>query len=207
MHRGKDSLHDLAEQWRYGGALIAEEGHRREAFNIMMSMPRGTDTVIVQRAALEFAAVELAGHRYVMVLHDHQANPHVHPSVRAAARDGLRLNPRKADLHRWRETFAEKLRGRGIEAKASRQATGGENRRFAALRRVKARDDSRLLANRPALKSGDAYLASRHGALEAWARIADALQRSERAEDRALALDVFRFVRESPFFRERQRQA
>jgi len=172
----------------------------------MMSMPRGTDPVIVQRAAREFAAAELAGHRYVMVLHDHQANPHVHLSVRAAARDGSRLNPRKADLHRWRETFAEKLRGWGVEAEASRQATRGENRRFAVLWREKARDESRLLADRPALKSGDAYLASRHGALEAWARIADALQRSERAEDRALALDVFCFVRESPFFREQMRE-
>ncbi len=205
-HRGKEALHDLADQWRYGGALIPEVGHRREAFNIMLSMPRGTDPGIVQRAAREFALAELASHRYVMVLHEHQANPHVHLSVRATARDGSRLNPRKADLHRWRETFAEKLRGWGIEAEASRQATRGENRRFAALWRVKARGESRLLADRPALKTGEAYLASRHGALEAWARIADALQRSERAEDRALALDVFRFVRESPFVRERMRE-
>jgi hypothetical protein len=53
-----------------------------------------------QRAAREFAQIELAGHTYVMVLHDHQANPHVHISVRAEAKHGKRLNPRKADLHR-----------------------------------------------------------------------------------------------------------
>jgi len=122
---GKESLKDLADQWRHGGALISEEGHRREAFNIMLSMPCGTDARTVQCAAREFAAAELAGYRYVMVLHEHQANPHVHLSVRATGRDGLRLNPRKADLHRWRETFAEKLRGHGIEAEASRQATRG----------------------------------------------------------------------------------
>ena len=69
--------------WRFGGALIDEVGHRREAFNIMLSMPRGTDPLTVQRAAREFAQVELADHKYVMVLHDHQANPHVHISVRA----------------------------------------------------------------------------------------------------------------------------
>lgn len=113
VRRGKESLHDLAEQWRLGGALLPEQGHRREAFNLMLSMPRGTDPRIVQRAAREFATAELAGYRYVMVLHDHQANPHVHLSVRATAPDGRRLNPRKADLHRWRETFAEKLRGWG----------------------------------------------------------------------------------------------
>jgi hypothetical protein len=33
---------------------------------------------------------------------------------------GKRLNPRKADLHRWRETFAEKLRAWGVEAEATR---------------------------------------------------------------------------------------
>jgi hypothetical protein len=64
-----------------------------------------------------------------MVLHEHQANPHVHLSVRAESRTGKRLNPRKTDLHRWRETFAEKLRGWGIEAEATRQATRGENRK------------------------------------------------------------------------------
>ncbi|EWS66063.1 hypothetical protein Y695_00670 [Hydrogenophaga sp. T4] len=72
----------------------------------MLSMPRGTDPLIVQKAAREFAQTELADHKYVMVLHDHQANPHVHISVRAESKSGRRLNPRKADLHRWRETFA-----------------------------------------------------------------------------------------------------
>ena len=91
----------------------------------MLSMPRGTDPLSVQRAAREFAQAELADHSYVMVLHDHQANPHVHISVRAESKHGKRLNPRKADLHRWRETFAEKLRGWGIEAEATRQATRG----------------------------------------------------------------------------------
>jgi hypothetical protein len=126
--RGKDSLHDLADEWRFGGSRIpddAEPGHRREAYNIMLSMPRGTDPLAVQRAAREFAQAELVDHKFVMVLHDHQANPHVHISVRAESRLGKRLNPRKADLHRWRETFADKLRDHGIEAEASRQATRG----------------------------------------------------------------------------------
>ena len=130
VQQGKEALRDLVEQWRYGGSLIGETSPRREAFNIMLSMPRGTDPLIVQRAAREFAQDELADHRYVMVLHDHQANPHVHLSVRAESRHGKRLNPRKADLQRWRETFAEKLRGWGIDAEATRQATRGENRNY-----------------------------------------------------------------------------
>jgi hypothetical protein len=113
ISRGKSALHGLAEDWRYGGTFIDDIGDRREAYNVMLSMPRGTDPLAVQRAAREFAKVELADHKYVMVLHDHQANPHVHISVRAESRHGKRLNPRKADLHRWRETFAEKLRDQG----------------------------------------------------------------------------------------------
>ena len=50
----------------------------------------------------------------------------------------------KADLHRWRETFAENLRGWGVEAEATRQATRGRNRNYDALWRIKARDDGRL---------------------------------------------------------------
>ncbi|MEO6746105.1 MAG: conjugal transfer protein TraS, partial [Caldimonas sp.] len=107
--RGREAVTELAEDWRFGGSLIEETSDRREAFNVMLSMPRGVDPLILQRAAREFAKEELGDHKYVMVLHDHQANPHVHISVRAESKHGKRLNPRKADLHRWRETFAEKL--------------------------------------------------------------------------------------------------
>ena len=111
VHEGKEALHDLVDQWRHDGSLIGEVSPRREAFNIMLSMPSGTDPKFVMKAAREFAQTELADHCYVMVLHEHQANPHVHLAVRAESRWGTRLNPRKSDLHRWRETFAEKLRG------------------------------------------------------------------------------------------------
>ncbi len=141
VREGKEAMRDLAEQWRFGGSFIDETSPRREAFNIMLSMPRGTDPLIVQRAAREFAKAELGDHRYVMVLHDHQANPHVHISVRAESQLGKRLNPRKADLQRWRETFAEKLRGWGIEAEATRQATRGAIRNYAPIWRVKAAGD------------------------------------------------------------------
>src|SRR3954463_875825 len=77
VREGRDAMHDLLEQWRLGGSLIDDVGHRREALNIMLSMPSGVDPTIVLKAAREFARTELAGHRYVMVLHDHQANPHV----------------------------------------------------------------------------------------------------------------------------------
>ena len=68
--RGKETLHELADDWRFGGTLIEDIGDRREAFNIMLSMPRGTDPASVQWAAREVARAELADHKYVMVLHE-----------------------------------------------------------------------------------------------------------------------------------------
>src|SRR6201989_1957632 len=49
--RGKDAVRELADDWRYGGSLIDDVSDRREAFNIMLSMPRGTDPLTVQWAA------------------------------------------------------------------------------------------------------------------------------------------------------------
>ncbi|MCU0764224.1 MAG: conjugal transfer protein TraS, partial [Hydrogenophaga sp.] len=90
VREGKEAMHDLAEQWRVSGSLIPETSHRREAFNIMLSMPQGTDAQTVLKAARGFAKRELRDHHYVMVLHEHQANPHVHLSVKAESIDGKR---------------------------------------------------------------------------------------------------------------------
>ena len=206
VREGKEALHDLVEQWRYGGSLIDDIGHRREAFNIMLSMPHGTDAKIVQKAAREFAQAELPDHRYVMVLHEHQANPHVHLSVRAESKTGKRLNPRKTDLHRWRETFAEKLRGWGVEAEATRQATRGEIRNFDPIWRVKAQGEGRLRQTGAETKSVQRHWDSRAEAMKGWAHIIQALLASERSDDRALAARVAGFVREAPFVREAMRQ-
>jgi hypothetical protein len=168
----------------------------------MLSMPAGTNATFLQKAAREFAQTELAGHRYVMVLHEHQANPHVHLSVRAEAASGKRLNPRKADLQRWRETFAEKLRGWGIEAEATRQASRGETRNFEPLWRIKAKEKGCLRTASAATKTGRAGTLSRADAMVSWAHIMKALAASEVAEDRQLAERVASFVRGTTFVRE-----
>jgi hypothetical protein len=201
VERGKPGLHAIAEDWRLGGSRIPDEpiGHgRREAFNIVLGMPRGTDPLTVLRAAREFARAELADHKLVMVLHDHQAHPHVHLSVRAESKHGKRLNPRKADLHRWRETFAEKLRDWGIDAEATRQATRGSNRRYDTLWQVKAREAGRLRRSPPTAKHGPHARASRAEALEAWTHIGQALVRSGDAADLELARSLARFIRDMP---------
>jgi len=195
---GKESLHELADDWRFSGSLIEEASDRREAFNIMLSMPRGTDPPSVHWAAREFARTELADHKYVMVLHDHQANPHVHISVRAESKHGKRLNPRKADLHRWRETFAEKLRDRGIEAEATRQATRGRNRNYDPLWRIKAREDGRLHTSRPSTKASVQARSTRAEAVGAWMEVGRALASSTDKSDRDLARSIATFIQEMP---------
>jgi hypothetical protein len=52
---GREALRDLVDQWRCGGGRIPERSERREAFNIMLSMPAGTKPEIVRNAAREFA--------------------------------------------------------------------------------------------------------------------------------------------------------
>jgi hypothetical protein len=188
--RGKESLRGLADDWRYGGRLIEDISDRREAFNIMLSMPRGTTAASVQWAAREFAKVELADHKYVMVLHDHQANPHVHISVRAESKHGKRLNPRKTDLHRWRETFAEKLHERGVEAEATRQATRGATRRYPALWQVKAGEDGRLHKAPATTTAGLVSKTNRAAARTAWRELAAALAGTGREADRQLARSI-----------------
>ena len=176
---GKEALREMVDQWRLGGSRIPELSERREAFNIMLSMPAGTKPAIVQSAAREFAKVEFADHRYVMVLHTHQANPHVHLSVRAEGRDGQRLNPRKADLRRWRETFAERLRGWGIEAEASSQVTRGSG--IATNGCGSARPAA---AREAAGEGGGLPTGVRQHALQAWAEITRALAASPEAAHR-----------------------
>ena len=199
VREGKEALRAVVDQWRVGGSCIPERSERREAFNVMLSMPRGTEERFVLQAAREFAKAELAKHRYVMVLHTHQANPHVHISVRAEGREGTRLNPRKEDLRRWRETFAERLRGWGIEAEASPQTTRGERHRN---ERVWTRKRGRALEPGSSTTARPSRVAPSHvRAAEAWARIAQALAASPQPSDRELSQAIVRYVRDAPAMR------
>jgi len=194
VREGKEALRAIADQWRFGGTRIPEVSERREAFNIMLSMPTGTDARVVQQAASEFAKAELANHRYVMVLHTHQTNPHVHLSVRAEGRDGQRLNPRKEDLRRWRETFAERLRSWGIEAEASSQVTRGtQHRNERVWERKTARPREPRATKVEGLPTG-----IRKQALRAWAEIMRALAASPEVSDRQLAQSIGHYLGRLP---------
>ena len=108
---GREAIRDLRDAWRDGRhGITTDNGTVRESFNLMLSMPPGTSRDGVHRAVRDFAAGEFRGqYDYVFVSHDDTSHSHAHLLVKAVGYDGKRLNPRKADLQRWRETFATKL--------------------------------------------------------------------------------------------------
>lgn len=123
----KPSILEYSHEWKaqVRGKPIPEVSKRREAFNIILSMPSGTPEKAVKDAARAFLEEEFGGkHRYCFTLHTDTDKPHVHACVLAApVKKGKRLNPRKADLQRWREVFAEHLRQLGIDANATPRRT------------------------------------------------------------------------------------
>jgi diadenosine tetraphosphate (Ap4A) HIT family hydrolase len=143
--RGKTAATELINDWAldYGAVpgaphsrnKVGPNGNRRQprqAFNIVLSMPAGTPPQKVLQAVKKFAREEFAHqHRYAMALHSeekgkHGMHPHVHLVVKAEHEyDGSRLNPRKADLQRWREQFAEYLTELGVAATATRREDRG----------------------------------------------------------------------------------
>jgi len=201
-HQGREARREIARQWAREGTPIPERSDRREAFNIMWSMPAGTDSKKLLGAVQALAARQFAGHKYVMALHTHQANPHVHLLVRAESDLGVRLNPRKADLHQWRMEFAAELRQRGIAAAASRQAARGVVKNYLNIWQVKAQEEGRLRNHGPSHKDRQVARDTRADALRAWSGVASALAQSDKWEDRDLARHVLEFVNTMPVLRE-----
>jgi len=65
-------------------------------------------------------------------------------TVRTLGHDGRKLNPRKADLEQWRQTFAAVLRDRGVEAEATPRRARGVVRKaeIGAVLRMRERFDT-----------------------------------------------------------------
>ncbi|WP_321858990.1 relaxase/mobilization nuclease domain-containing protein [Paraburkholderia tropica] len=199
---GHEALHDLTDAWRLGGWGIPEESRRREVFNVLLSMPPGTDRQAVRNAARAFAAEEFGdGRRYVFAAHDDEAHPHVHLAVQVRGPDGRRLNPRKQDLQRWRERFAYQLREHGVEANATARLARGETQRYPkqAVVHMAARDEVPRYW-RPELDGAArrALWEAHAGALEAWQGVAHAMAGSQSADDRSLAAVIRDFVQTMP---------
>lgn len=133
----RTELKALLEEWHLdltSGQYrpVNAKGKSRSAklvHNIVLSMPSRTPPDKVLTAARKFARERFAlQHRYALVLHDDQANPHVHLVVKAESEAGKRLHIDKAMLRDWREHFAVLLREQGVAANATPRAVRGKNR-------------------------------------------------------------------------------
>lgn len=137
---------DLADDWSRAG--LFDRSRRKDSpvsHSVILSMPTGTNEIAVRDAARSFAADMFAGrHDYVFTLHTDTARPHVHLSICSRGHAGERLNPKKADLELWRQTFAQALRNRGVEAEATPRRARGVTRKAerTPLRKIRDRQEA-----------------------------------------------------------------
>ena len=197
--KGREHLALLVEEWKFGGGLIPETSHRREAFHVMFSMPPGVDAQAVYFAARAFAREEFAAHKYALVLHDPATDPdshrpHVHMIVRTQGRDGRRLHPKKAELARWRQEFADRLMERGVAASATRRQSRGVVQPAWKLR---DHHRGRNSEKHPAIQSAQSRT-TKHEVLVAWQNVAEALGQSDNIEDRDLGRQIADFKDDMP---------
>lgn len=212
---------DLADEWT--GAARADKSRRKDSpisHSLILSMPSGTNEIAVRDAARSSAADLFAGrHDYVFTLHTDTPRPHVHLAVCSRGHAGQRLNPKKADLELWRQTFAQALRDRGVEAEATPRRARGVTRKAerTPLRKIRDRQEAgtgamarvRQAAYREAAgaafqgrterKPWERQIVERQqvvrGLYLAQARL---LSQSSDASDRALGAKVEAFVRDMP---------
>jgi hypothetical protein len=106
-------------------------------------MPKGTPEKEFKESVADFVREEFSNRQYVMAFHDDTDHLHIHVNVGTRdidRADEPRLNPRKHDLFRWRQGFADKLRGNGIEATASYRTSRFKYRKaeHAVVRQIRA---------------------------------------------------------------------
>ena len=212
----KDDAHQIADEW--SDPLYWRQGTSVSAVAMVFSMPAGTNPDKVRESVRE-AAERLIGdnHDYVLALHTDTPRPHVHLTVQAEGMDRKRFDPRREDLFRFREAFAEALRSRGVEAEATPRYTRGQGRAGTsmALTQLRARirngasrqpTDADLRQAREAMqialgKAQQPALATKTRARwqdtkRRYEAAADRLDRTGNREDRQLARDVRKFVQD-----------
>jgi Relaxase/Mobilisation nuclease domain len=192
--KGKEAVDDLAWGWQHTGPLMPEVSDTRLAFNIMFSMPEGTDERALYAAVKATADVEFAKHQWAIGQHLDEPQVHCHVCVKAESMEGIRLNPRKADLQRWRERFAHELRERGVNAEATKRAQRMHQKRTTKPWAVTRLEERGLPVNPPPTLT-------EHIKIEKWKRseakvvssidrIIGALEQSSDAVDRILAQEL-----------------
>lgn len=208
---GRDAVRDLAGAWRHGDGGVWRR-NSKDTVNMVLSMPPGTDRDKLQAAVRSFAARTFSAEReYVFVRHDDTKHPHCHLTLRAVGYDGKRLNPRKADLQVWRESFAACLREQGVAAEATpRRARGvvrkakrqaivhAEQRSQSTVAKAKVDQAARRVAGKELTeRPWEQAIARRQRRVRSgWLEAAAALEAAGVSEAKLLAAKVREFVRE-----------
>ena len=124
VYQGQNYIRQgILESWKI--LEVPEKSNRREALNLVLSMPPGTNPEAVRLAARAFAKEQFDGHQYAFAQHMDEKHPHVHLCVMMKIELGQYMNPRKADLFEWRLRFAEKMREQGVDCAATRRVLRG----------------------------------------------------------------------------------
>ncbi|MDI1298615.1 relaxase/mobilization nuclease domain-containing protein [Methylotenera sp.] len=216
--KGRAGLKDIQNELK-ALKFIPDESKDREYIHVLFSMPASTPEAELKSAVEQFCKEEFANRRYVMALHNDTDHTHMHVAVGTRDKDNHqtdyghqeRLSPRKNDLFRWRQGFADKLRENGIDAAASERRHRFNYRKAenATVRQIKDKTSntpkvSQDLAEeiKVALKAGNRPLnpalekaeANKQEALEGWQKVAENLEASG---DNELAKKVRAFMSEA----------
>ncbi len=98
----------------------------RKTMNMILSMPPGTPENAFVDATQDYLKKHFGNHDYHYAFHNNTECYHVHVVVPMVDRNLNRINPRKADLEKWREGFAEELEIKGVPANAMKSLARGK---------------------------------------------------------------------------------
>lgn len=117
MRVAADDLKVLGREWMN----VLAPRSSRDLFHVVFSARAGTDSVRFTRAVEHALDREFGDHRFAYALHQDRRHVHVHAVIVSRSILGRKLDPRKADLHRYRETLAEAAREQCITMVATRK--------------------------------------------------------------------------------------
>ena len=116
-------------------------------------------------------------------------HPHVPLTVKTAGLDGTRLNPRKLDIQRRREGFAEALREQGIDATTTSRLPRTTHERWTVRHRV---DDATHATHVDPTQRETRVPRIYREVMQNYQQVMHALASSDQGEDRQLAADLVR---------------
>jgi hypothetical protein len=212
---GIEDLKELHTHW--SEQIGKRRANGKQAVNMVLSMPAGTNPERLKEAARDFAGRAFANYEYVFVLHTPQTDPdpdappqpHVHLCVKARGKNGQPLVHGKPKLQEWRELFAERLRERGIDAAATPRHVRGvvkkpmrqpvyqaNKRERSTVKRSTLRAAARsVVENASEPRPWEQKIAEKQTKIrEGWAELADALETGAGPRDVELAQQIRTFL-------------